>query len=49
MWFIEANKIYAFLFRFKVQRAYHFEDGKKVFDMKPEDIYQIVKGKKQNI
>ena len=37
------------LCRFKVQRAYHFEDGKKVFDMKPEDIYQVVKGKKMNI
>merc|ERR1711868_196311 len=34
---------------FKVQRAYHIEDGKKIFDMKPEDIYQIVKGKKMNI
>merc|ERR1712032_1539862 len=34
---------------FKVQRAYHIEDGKKIFDMKPEDIYQVVKGKKMNI
>ena len=29
----------AYVYRFKVQRAYHFEDGKKVFDMKPEDIF----------
>jgi len=35
--------------RFKVQRAYHIEDGKKIFDMKPEDIYMMVKGKKMNI
>lgn len=39
-----------FIIRFKVQRAYHVDnDGRKIFDMEPKKIYEVVKNKKINI
>jgi len=37
-------------YKFKVQRAYHVDnDGRKIFDMEPKEIYEVVKNKKINI